>query len=100
MKREFYEISYKDLMEIDILLDSVYEDDWINIFVEGTSYDTDFVFPQSNEEYDLTSNSIIRISPEFAFKIWKMVEETDPREVMKNHIKATENYIKQYTGKS
>jgi len=100
MKREFYEINCEDLMEIDILLDTDYENDWINIFIKGVSYDTEFLWLQFNEEHDLTSDRRIRISPEFAFKIWKMVEETDPREVMKNHIKATENYIKQYTEKS
>ena len=100
MKRKFYEISYKDLMEIDMLLDSDYEDDWINIFVKDHSSGVDYVKSQFNEEYDLTPDRKIRISPEFAFKIWKMVEETDPKEVTKNHIKATENFIKQYTGES
>ena len=42
MKREFYEINCEDLMEIDILLDTDYENDWINIFIKGVSYDTEF----------------------------------------------------------
>ena len=100
MKRKFYEIDYEDLMGIDLLLESDYEDDWINIFVKGASSDVDFVRLQFNEENDLTSDTKIRISPEFAFKIWKMVEETDLKEVTKNYIKANENFIKQYVGES
>lgn len=100
MKREFYEINCEDLMEIDILLDTDYENDWINIFIKGVSYDTEFLWSQFNEEHDLTSDRRIRISPDFALKIWKMVEETEPREVMRNHIKADENFNKQYDGKS
>ena len=95
MKREFYEISYKDLMEIDMLLETDYEDDWINIFVKDCSSGVDYVRPQFNEEDDLTPDRRIRISPEFAFKIWKMVEETDLKEIVRNHIKANENLNKQ-----
>lgn len=100
MKREFYEISYKDLLEIDMLLDSDYEDDWVNIFVDSSLPGTDYIWLQFDEEQDLTSDRRIRISPEFALKIWQMVEETEPREVMRNHIKANENFNKQYDGKS
>ena len=100
MKRDFYEISYKDLMEIDMLLETDYEDDWINIFVKDHLSDFDYVYSQFNEEHDLTPDRRIRISPDFAFKIWKMVEETELKEVMRNHIKANENFNKQYEGKS
>lgn len=100
MKREFYEISYKDLLEIDMLLDSDYEDDWVNIFVDSSLPGNGYVWLQFDEEQDLTSDRRIRISPEFALKIWQMVEETEPREVMRNHIKANENFNKQYDGKS
>lgn len=96
MKSEFYEISYRDLMEIDMLLDSDYDDDWINIFVKDYSSDVDYVRSQFNDEYDLTPDRRIRISPDLAFKIWKMVEETGPKEILKNHIKANENFNKQY----
>lgn len=89
MNHDFYEIRRHDLEDIEILLDTEQDNDWIQLFAHNDS--KGYTYCQFNEEMDLVDSRRIRISSDLAFKIWSMVESSDIKEVKRKEIECSKN---------
>lgn len=89
MNHDFYEIRRHDLEDIEILLDTEQDNDWIQLFASNDS--KGYTYCQFDEEMDLIDSRRIRISSDLAFKIWSMVESSDIKEVKRKEIECSKN---------
>ena len=89
MNHDFYEIRRHDLEDIEILLDTEQDNDWIQLFARNDS--KGYTYCQFDEEMDLIDSRRIRISSDLAFKIWSMVESSDIKEVKRKEIECSKN---------
>lgn len=89
MNHDFYEIRRHDLEDIEILLDTEQDNDWIQLFASNDS--KGYTYCQFDEEMDLVDSRRIRISSDLAFKIWSMVESSDIKEVKRKEIECNKN---------
>jgi len=89
---EFYTIERKLLGGIELRLDTEYNNDWMPVFVNKDGY----TISQFNEEYDLTDSRDIRITADFALKIWEMVELKNVMDVKRAEVKAELEFEREY----
>lgn len=89
---KFYIIDRHILEGIEMRLDTEFNEDWIQVFVNTD----DHTYSQFNETTDLTNDRAIRITSDLALKIWEMVENKDIMSVKREEIKARMIFSEQY----